>query len=122
MARYKLLIAEDDTVLQDLFLRKFSKDVYEVLAAVNGQETLEIIAKNPPDLLLLDLNMPVLDGFGVLEKLPKEKRMFPVIVLTNFDDQTNRERGQKLGVDDYFVKKDMTIKTLVEMVDKLLKK
>ncbi len=122
MARYKLLIAEDDTVLQDLFLRKFSKDVYEVLAAVNGQETLDMIAKNLPDLLLLDLNMPVLDGFGVLEKLPKEKRTFPVIVLTNFDDQANRERGQKLGVDDYFVKKDMTIKTLVEMVDKLLKK
>jgi len=122
MARYKLLIAEDDTVLLDLYLRKFNKETYEVLTAVNGQETLEIIAKNPPDLLLLDLNMPVLDGFGVLEKLPKEQRIFPVIVLTNFDDQTNRERGQKLGVDDYFVKKDMTIKTLVEMVDKLLKK
>ncbi|MFA5799646.1 MAG: response regulator [Candidatus Peribacteraceae bacterium] len=122
MARYKLLIAEDDTVLLDLYLRKFNKDAYEVLTAVNGQETLEIIAKNLPDLLLLDLNMPVLDGFGVLEKLPKEQRTFPVIILTNFDDQTNRERGQKLGVDDYFVKKDMTIKTLVEMVDKLLKK
>ena len=122
MARYKLLIAEDDTVLLDLYLRKFNKETYEVLTAVNGQETLDILAKNPPDLLLLDLNMPVLDGFGVLEKLPKEQRIFPVIVLTNFDDQTNRERGQKLGVDDYFVKKDMTIKTLVEMVDKLLKK
>lgn len=122
MARYKLLIAEDDTVLLDLYLRKFNKDTYEVLTAVNGQETLDMIAKNPPDLLLLDLNMPVLDGFGVLEKLPKEQRTFPVIVLTNFDDQTNREHGQKLGVDDYFVKKDMTIKTLVEMVDKLLKK
>ena len=120
--RHRILIAEDDSVLLDLYLRKFNKDQYEVVTAGNGQEALDIIAKNPPEMLLLDLNMPVLDGFGALEKLPREKRSFPVIVLTNFDDQVNRDRGQKLGVDDYFVKKDMTIKTLVDMVDRLLQK
>ncbi len=122
MARYKLLVAEDDTVLRDLYLRKFDRNVYDVRTAVNGQETLDLIAKEKPDLLLLDINMPVLDGFGVLDKLPKDQRQFPVIILTNFDDQANRELGKKYQVDDYFVKKDMTIKSIVTMVERLLPK
>lgn len=122
MALYKLLVAEDDTVLRDLYLRKFDRNVYDVRTAVNGQEALDLIREDKPDLLLLDINMPVIDGFGVLEQLPKISRPFPVIILTNFDDQANRERGKAYQVDDYFVKKDMTIKSLVEMVERLIKK
>lgn len=122
MKKYTILIAEDDTVLRDLYLRKFDKEVYDVWTAANGQETLDLIAKGAPDLLLLDINMPVLDGWEMLEKLPKEKRTFPVIILTNFDDQVNRDRGATFSVDGYFVKKDMTVKTLVQMVEKLLVK
>lgn len=120
--KFKVLIAEDDSVLQDLYLRKFNKDSFDVRTASNGQEALDAINKETPDVLLLDLNMPILDGFGVLEKLPKEKRTFPVIILTNFDDQANRDRGKSFDVDDYFVKKDMTVKTLVEMVNRLANK
>jgi CheY-like chemotaxis protein len=118
---YDVLIAEDDTVLRDLYLRKFDKDTYAVRTASNGQEALALIQAKKPDLMLLDINMPVLDGFGVLEKLPKDQRGFPVIILTNFADQANRDRGASLQVDDYFVKKDMTIKSLMEMVERLLK-
>ncbi len=121
MAQYKLLVAEDDTVLRDLYLRKFDRSIYDVRTAVDGKETLALISQYKPDLLLLDLNMPILDGFGVLESLPKSERSFPIIVLTNFDDQANRERGKAYQVDDYFVKRDMTIKSLVEMVERLLK-
>lgn len=121
MSQYKLLVAEDDTVLRDLYLRKFDRSVYDVRTSINGKETLDLIAKDKPDLLLLDINMPILDGFGVLEHLPKAERTFPVIILTNFDDQANRERGKAYQVDDYFVKKDMTIKSLVDMVERLLK-
>src|SRR3989344_3934324 len=122
MAQYKLLVAEDDTVLRDLYLRKFDRNVYDVRTAANGQEALDLIAKEKPDLLILDVNMPVLDGFGVLEHLPKPERNFPVIILTNFDDSANRERGKTHHVDDYFVKKDMTIKALVSMVERLIRK
>ena len=117
-----ILIAEDDTVLRDLYVRKFSKTGFTVRTVRNGQEALEEIKVQAPDLLMLDINMPVLDGFGTLEKLPKEQRAFPVIILTNFDDQANRDRSAALGIDDYFVKKDMTIKSLLEMVEKLLAK
>lgn len=116
----KLLIAEDDTVLRDLYLRKFDPSVYAIRTATNGQEAVEEITKEKPDLVLLDINMPVLDGFGVLERIPKAERSFPVIILTNFDDQANRERGKGYEVTDYFVKKDMTVKSLVAMVEKLL--
>ncbi len=122
MAKGKIIIAEDDTVLRDLYLRKFSSDIYDVRTAANGQEALDLVAKDKPDLILLDINMPVLDGFGVLEKLPKAERSFKVIILTNFEDQANRDRGAALGIDDYFVKKDMTIKSLLGMVERLLGK
>lgn len=115
------LIAEDDPVLRDLYVRKFSNAEYQIRTAANGEEVISMVALQKPDLLLLDLNMPVLDGFGVLEKLPTDKRPFPVIIITNFEDQTTRDKAKKLGVDGYFVKKDMTIKSLVEMVEGLLK-
>ncbi len=120
MAKYNIIVCEDDTVLRDLYLRKFSTELYDIRTASNGQEGLDLVATQAPDIMLLDINMPVMDGFGVLEHLPKEKRAFPIIILTNFDDQANRDRGASLGVDGYFVKKDMTVKTLVEMVEKLL--
>ncbi len=120
---HKILIAEDDTVLRDLYIRKFSRTDNVVRTAVNGQEALDEIAKEAPEILLLDINMPVLDGAGVLEKLPpKGQRSFPVIILTNYGDQANKTRVEALGVDGFYIKKDMTIKSLVEMVETLLKK
>lgn len=121
MDKYHILIAEDDPVLRDLYLRKFSSDHYRIRTATNGEETLKMLEQESPDMLLLDINMPIVDGFGVLEHFPRDKRNFRVIILTNFDDQTNRERGEKYGVDDYFVKKDMTIKSLGEMVQRMMK-
>lgn len=116
---HDILIAEDDEVLRDLYLRKF-KGAYEVRTASNGEEAVRMIREKKPGLMLLDINMPLLDGFGVLTALTPEERTFPVIILTNFDDQQNRDRGAQFDVQDYFVKKDMTIKSLVEMVEKLL--
>ncbi len=63
--------------------------------------------------------MPKMDGFQVLEQFPHEKRTFPVIMLTNFADENSRERSKTLGADDYFIKKDMTIKSLLEMVERV---
>lgn len=117
-----ILIAEDDPVLRDVYVRKFgSSPDFSIRTAANGEEALKMIQEQSPDVLLLDLNMPIVDGFGVLEKYPaREKRPFKVIILTNFEDQQNRRRGEEFQVDDYFVKKEMTIKSLYEMVEKAL--
>lgn len=95
---------------------------YGIRIAKNGEEAIAAIEESVPDILVLDVNMPVMDGFTVLEKYPKEQRPFPVIMLTNFGDAKNQKRGESLGVTKFFIKKDMTIKTLLEMVESQLNK
>ena len=116
-----ILIAEDDAVLREVYTKKFTLSGYEIRTAKNGEEAVAEIQKQEPEILILDINMPILDGFGVLEKFPKDHRKFPVIMLTNFGDEKNRERGEALGCDDYFIKSEMTIRKLLEMVETLLK-
>ena len=120
MARGNVLIAEDDPVLRNLYVKKFTVGGFTIRTAQNGEEAIQLVMEQPPDILVLDLHMPKIDGFGVLEKFPKETRSFPVIVLTNFDDQKYRDRSRELGADDYFVKKDMTIRSLLDMAERLL--
>ena len=112
-----ILIAEDDHVLQEVYQKKFSLVGHHIRIAKNGEEALRAIAEKAPDILILDLNMPVLDGFQVLEKLPREHRLFPVVALTNFGDTASRDRGETLGIDDYFIKREMTMKQLIVMVE-----
>ncbi len=119
MVKPDILIAEDDPVLRNLYIKKFSVSGYPIRAVEDGEQALAELAVRYPEVLILDIHMPKLDGFGVLEKFPKEGRKFPIIMLTNFADEKSRARGAELGVDEYFIKKDMTIKSLLEMVDKV---
>lgn len=121
MANADILIAEDDAVLREVYTKKFTISGYAIRTAQNGEEVVMEIQKKTPDILILDINMPILDGFGVLEKFPKEARTFPIILLTNFGDEKNKEHGLALGADDYFIKSEMTIRKLLEMVETLLK-
>ncbi|MBU0767263.1 response regulator [Patescibacteria group bacterium] len=116
-----ILIAEDDPVLREVYSKKFKLNGFEIETVKNGEEAIASLSAKSPDILILDLNMPVLDGFAVMEKFPKGKRTFPILVLTNFGNEENRARATKLGADDYFVKNEMTIKSLLEMVENLLK-
>lgn len=117
-----ILIAEDDVVLRSLYVKKFELSGYNVRTAPDGEEAVKEIEKEAPDILILDIHMPKMDGFQVLEHFPKEKRKFPIVLLTNFDQTDFKLRAGQLGADDYFVKKDMTIRSLVEMVDRLIGK
>jgi len=121
MEKANILVAEDDPVLREVYMKKFSISGYGIRAVQNGEEAIQAIEESTPDLVLLDINMPVIDGFGVLEKYPKEGRSFPVIMLTNFGDDRNKERGKELGADDYFIKSEMTMRKLLEMVEGLMK-
>lgn len=121
MANTDILIAEDDAVLREVYMKKFTINGYNIRTAENGEEAIAEIQKKEPDILILDINMPILDGFGVLERYPKNVRKFPVIMLTNFGDDKNKARGLELGADDYFIKSEMTIRKLLEMVETLLK-
>ncbi len=119
MASIDILIVEDDAVLRNLYIKKFATAGYEIRAAENGEQALEEIAKQKPDILVLDLHMPKMDGFQLLQKFPKKDRPFAVVILTNFADDQTRRKGKELGADDFFVKKDMTIKSLLDMVERV---
>ena len=119
MEKLDILIAEDDPVLRNLYIKKFTVAGYTIRAAEDGEQALKEIELRKPDVLVLDLHMPKVDGFQVLEKFPKESRQFAVVILTNFADEQTRQHGAELGIDDFFVKKDMTIKSLLEMVERV---
>lgn len=115
-----IIIADDDAVLRGIYEKKFSVKGYDIRTAKNGEEVIKLIEQQEPDLLILDINMPIMDGFSVLERFPKADRNFPVVLLTNFSDAKNKERGDELGANDFFVKSEMTIRKLLDMVEKLM--
>lgn len=119
MIKPDILIAEDDPVLRNLYVKKFSASGFPIRAVEDGEQALTALQERFPQVLVLDIHMPKIDGFQVLERYPKDQRPFPVIMLTNFADEKSRERGVDLGADEYFIKKDMTIKSLLEMVDRV---
>lgn len=114
-----ILVAEDDPVLRNLYIKKFQVAGHPIRAVEDGEQALAEITQRPPQVLVLDIHMPKMDGFQVLEQLPIASRTFPVVMLTNFADEKSRERGKELGADDYFIKKDMTIKSLLDMVERV---
>lgn len=119
MIKPDILIAEDDPVLRNLYVKKFSVSGFPIRAVEDGEQALAALQERFPQVLVLDIHMPKVDGFQVLERYPKGQRTFPVVMLTNFADEKSRERGKDLGADEYFIKKDMTIKSLLEMVDRV---
>ena len=119
MIKPDILIAEDDPVLRNLYVKKFSVSGFPIRAVEDGEQALAALKERFPQVLILDIHMPKIDGFQVLEQYPQPTRPFPVIMLTNFADEKSRERGKELGADEYFIKKDMTIKSLLEMVDRV---
>lgn len=121
MDKPDIIVAEDDTVLRTLYEKKFSMEGFAVRSPADGEEALKMLKEKPPALLLLDIHMPKVDGFQILREFPKQNRAFPVIILTNFGQAEFKLKALELGADDYFVKKDMTMRTLVEMVKRLLK-
>jgi len=121
MSTPNILIAEDDAVLREVYVKKFSISGFKIRAVKDGQEAIQAIEQESPDIVILDLNMPVMDGFAVLERYPRASRSYPIIILSNFGDTKNKERGLSLGADDFFIKSEMTIKTLLEKVMTLIK-
>src|SRR3989339_1113275 len=100
MAKATIIFAEDDTLLRNIYTKKFPLAGYEVKPAADGEEAILLLSKEPqPDMVVLDISMPKMDGFQVLERFPKSSRSFPVIMLTNFDLEEYRKRGKELGAD-----------------------
>lgn len=120
----KILLVEDDKMLADMYITKFSKEGLEVVRAEDGAAGLEAAKKVKPDLILLDIIMPKLDGFAVLKELKKDPNMGKthILLLTNLGQSEDVEKGRQLGADDYFIKANHTPAEIVEKVKYLLTK
>lgn len=119
----KVLIVEDDKFLRELLARKLREAEYEVLEAIDGEEGFKTIKEKKPDLVLLDLILPEIDGFEVLERKKRDPEIekIPVIILSNLGQREDIERGLKLGATDYIVKAHSTPAEIVEKVRTILK-
>ncbi len=118
----KILLIEDDKMLADMYITKFSKEGLEVVRAEDGAKGLEIAKKVKPDMILLDIIMPKLDGFAVLRELKKDPGMGDthILLLTNLGQSEDVDKGRELGADDYFIKANHTPAEIVEKVKYLL--
>lgn len=117
----KILIAEDDASLSKALNLKLASLGFEVEVATDGEDALMHLKKTQYDLLLLDLMMPQLDGFGVLEELKQAKHKPVIFVNSNLSQASDRDKAMKLGADDYLVKSDISLKDIVAKITKALK-
>lgn len=121
IARKKhVLIVEDNTFLSRILVRALTAQKLKVTVAQNGEEAIAIIDDDTPDLLLLDLLLPRVDGFGVLEHRKQKSMTFPVIVCTNISDKVSKDRCKKLGTKEYLVKSDIDDEQLLPVLTEAL--
>ncbi|HUZ02245.1 MAG TPA: response regulator transcription factor [Thermomicrobiaceae bacterium] len=103
MRKNLILVADDDAPILRLVRTKLQADGYSVVTAMNGQEAIDVFEKERPDIVILDLMMPVIDGFEAMQRI-RQLSNAPVIMLTARSGQTDKIRGLDLGADDYVTK------------------
>jgi len=118
----KILFVEDESALQKTFGERLSPEGYEVIPALDGEIGLRLAKTKKPDLILLDLILPKVNGFEVLKELKedKETKDIPVIVLTNLEGIGDVDKAIKLGATTYLVKAQYSLEELVEKIKKVL--
>jgi len=116
----KILVADDETSMAKALDLKLSRAGFEVSVAHDGETAFDLAQKNTFDIILLDLVMPKLDGFSVLQKLKEADIKTPVIILSNLSQEEDEKRVKGLGALDFFVKSNTPIVEIVEKVKKML--
>lgn len=118
--KYRILIVEDQDEIRDVVAIYLAKEGYNVLSAKDGFEALNLFGSNKIHLVLLDIMLPGIDGFEVLDKMRQISEV-PVIMLTARNDEVDRVRGFMTGVDDYVVK-PFSSKELMLRISRLIKR
>jgi len=115
-----VLLIEDDEAAAEMYRLRLAADGYQVVTARDGEEGVTIAQRDQPDLIYLDIRLPKLDGFQVLERLraSPDTQGIPVVILTNYGEPELRERGMKLGALEFLVKSDTTPAFLSQGVER----
>jgi len=118
----KILIIEDEKVLADVLQAKLEKEGYEVAVAYDGEDGYAKVGKTKPDLILLDIVMPKMNGYEVLEKLYEDKNTVPIIIISNSGQPVEIEKTRKLGAVDHLVKADFDPEEVIVKIRNFLGK
>lgn len=118
----KIAIIEDDIAIVQMYRLKFEADGYEVITAGDGNDGLKLLQSDKPDIVLLDLMMPGMNGIDVLAAIRKDAKLkdLKVVVLTNMGDAETSAQVNKMKATDYIVKAEMTPREVSDKVKSLL--
>jgi DNA-binding response OmpR family regulator len=115
----RILIADDEHALSKALSLKFTHEGFETVVVGNGEEALAEIKKGGVDAVVLDLVMPKVDGFKVLQTLQEEKNTVPVVVTSNLSQEEDVKRVKDMGAKEFFIKSDTSLADIVSYVGKL---
>ncbi|MDO8265061.1 MAG: response regulator [Candidatus Parcubacteria bacterium] len=118
----KILFIEDETALQKTLGEVLIQEGYEVISALDGETGMELAETKNPDLILLDLILPKLNGFEVLEKLKENPatKNIPVIILTNLEKMEDIGKAMELGAKSYLVKSNYSLEEVLKKIKEII--
>jgi len=118
----KVLLVEDDVALRDIYSARFMAEDYEVVTASDGEMALTQAVKEKPELIILDVMMPKISGFDVLDILraTPETKDTKVIMMTALSQTADVDKGKSLGADEYLVKSEVTLTDVIEKAKEVL--
>jgi DNA-binding response OmpR family regulator len=119
-----ILVVEDDPILKNLLGHTFAGK-YQTLYASDGNEAIALFEQNKPSLVLLDLMLPTMDGFAVLENIrarTDDSKNVPIIVVSNLGQDKDKERAKALGATNYLVKAEVSIEEIVAKIQETLER
>ena len=119
----KILLIEDDDMLRDLITKRLTKGGYQIVQSIDGISGLKAVEDEKPDLVLLDIVLPGIDGYEILEKIKNDASLSktPVVMLSNLSQKDDVEKALKLGAADYFIKINFTSEEVLEKIKNILK-
>ncbi|MFA5021892.1 MAG: response regulator [Patescibacteria group bacterium] len=117
-----ILLVEDDEFLAELYATKLNLEGYEVSLAVSGDKGLKLIREKKPDLVLLDIILPKMDGFEILKAVKEDKALkdIPIILLTNLSQKDEVKKGLELGAVDYLIKAHFMPSEVVKKIKQVM--
>lgn len=118
----KILLIEDDPFLTNMYKTRFQGEGHEVLVAQDGETALSLLKQTPPHLVILDVMLPKLGGFSILEEMQKSDTLkkIPVIVLSNLADDASVQKAKEFGVKEFLTKAQHTPTQILEVIKKHL--
>ncbi|MEI6249305.1 MAG: response regulator [bacterium] len=120
--KYKILLVEDDESLSNVYVTRFEAEGFDIRRVGNGEDALATAINYQPDIILLDIMMPKVDGFDVLDILKNTNKTkdLKIIMLSALSQEMDIDKAKKLGADDYLIKSEVTIADVVEKIKKEL--